>query len=253
VAALGLRYRWGISLPEVQTQNEVKVSNGWGAKILGRPKDLSQWAASLKPPDDPWVEVHRGEHVLRAQSLDESGSAGEVKGRAVAQIERLNGAMALFSAGAEPVKFAGVIEFRDGALHETMFVEHGEIILSGTSFFSATATGGSAAPPGPSEVQQWMSIADGDDLLEDALIYFGRATDWFDIYKTLECLILKFGAGNEEKFIGLDWAPAASVRLLKRTANWARHARQKFDPPPNPMPLKEARQLLAQLVRRALS
>jgi hypothetical protein len=115
-AMLGPLFRWGISLPEdnpAPDRGRVgpvhPTNNGWGAKILGRPQVLDQWASSLKPPHDPWVEVHQGEHVLRAQSLDESGSAGEVKDRAVAQIKRLNGAMALFSAGAEPVKSAGVI------------------------------------------------------------------------------------------------------------------------------------------------
>ena len=42
------------------------------------------------------------------------------------------------------------------------------------------------SPTVPSEVQAWATLADDDELLEDALIYFGRATDWFDIYKTLE-------------------------------------------------------------------
>jgi len=113
---------------------------------------------------------------------------------------------------------------------------------------------GKAVPspsPQPSEVQRWAATADGDDVIDDALIYFGRAINWFDIYKTLERLILRFG-GNESAFLALGWASQAEILLLKQTANWARHARRKFAPPGKLMSLKEAHSLLGQLLRRAL-
>jgi hypothetical protein len=93
-------------------------------------------------------------------------------------------------------------------------------------------------------------IADSEPLLDEALIYFGKATDWFDIYKCLECLILRFG--GEAAFLALDWAPSDDVERLKRTANYARHAKRKYAPPANPMGLKDARVLLRHLLRRAL-
>jgi hypothetical protein len=120
--------------------------------------------------------------------------------------------------------------------------------------------------PQPSEVQLWAAIAQEDLLLHDALVYFGRISqrpagpvtevpDWFDIYKALECLEKRFG-GNETAFRNFasdrNWASRSELDLLKRTANWARHARRKFDPPPNPMGFKEARELLGHLLRRAL-
>ncbi|HEY2664256.1 MAG TPA: hypothetical protein VGI47_07945, partial [Candidatus Binataceae bacterium] len=74
----------------------------------------------------------------------------------------------------------------------------------------------------PSEVQDWVRLAESDDLLDDALVYFGKPPDWFDIYKALECLMLKFG--GEAGFLALNWAPAAEVKRLKQTASWVRHA-----------------------------
>jgi hypothetical protein len=66
---------------------------------------------------------------------------------------------------------------------------------------------------------------------------------------------MRFGGGKKEEliFLSLGWAPAAEITRLKRTANSARHAKRKFDPPSNPMDLKEARLLLGQLLQRALS
>jgi hypothetical protein len=98
------------------------------------------------------------------------------------------------------------------------------------------------------------------------LVYFGRITtwlplgtarqaeapDWFDVYKCLECIMNKFGP-TETAFLKLNWAPKKNIELLKRTANWARHARRKNARPPTPMEFTAARTLLGQILRRALS
>jgi hypothetical protein len=68
---------------------------GWGAALLGEPTDLEDWAYTLQEPFDPWVEIHGAETMLRSASFDELESAIEVRDRAAALIERLNGAVAL--------------------------------------------------------------------------------------------------------------------------------------------------------------
>jgi hypothetical protein len=225
---------------------------GWGAALLGEPTDLEDWAYTLNEPFDPWVEIHGAKTVLRSASFDELASASEVRDRATALIERLNGAVAL-SQQARQLRLGGVIQFApDGGMHETLFAEG---TLKGRGKLRANAIvispdGKPAPPPQPSEVQKWTTLAESDDLLDDALIYFGRAIDWFDIYKALECLIRRFG--GESAFLALGWASETEINRLKRTANWARHARRKFSPPPEPTSLKDARALLGLLLRRAL-
>jgi len=71
------------------------TSDGWGVVIQGEPADLSIWQQTLKHQSDVWVEIHGGETVLRATSLQESESAREARDRAIAYIDRLNGAMAV--------------------------------------------------------------------------------------------------------------------------------------------------------------
>jgi hypothetical protein len=241
------------------------MSKKWGAVIRGEQFDLDDWINALKVPFDPWVEVHGPDTVLRSQSFDGLSSADEVRDRAVTHVERLNGAMAI-SNNSQPLQFGGVVEFSpDGCLHRTVFLEAGAYGVGRASAIGVAlgpdGTPKAPPPPTPSEVQNWASLADADDLLEDALIYFGRATaprkrddptHWFDIYKTLECLILKFGPG-EAAFLARNWAPASDVERLKRTANWARHARRKFNPPPNPMTMEDARDLTARLLRKAFA
>jgi hypothetical protein len=234
----------------------VTPNAGWGASLRGEPSDLEGWIYVLRAGFDPWVEVHGSETVLRSSVLDQMTTADEVRDLAIVLIDRLNGAVAL-SEGAKPIAFGGAIKFDpDGKLHRTMFAEMGAFEMSGDKMRAVVVVLGPDGqsvpppPPQPTAVQTWVGLAEQDEMLEDALVYFGRSTDWFDIYKCLECLQLR--AKGETSFLALDWAPKAQVELLKQTANWHRHARRRFLPPAKPMPLKEARSLLAVLLRRAL-
>jgi hypothetical protein len=56
----------------------------WGAVLRGDDFDLQDWREMLKPPFDPWIEVHGPDNVLRSASLHELTSASEVRDRVVA-------------------------------------------------------------------------------------------------------------------------------------------------------------------------
>ncbi len=222
---------------------------------------MAAWEAALKKPFDPWVENHDSQTILRSKTLDALLTATEVRDRAAALIGRINGAMAL-SCHAGSLRFAGgVTQFMsDGKRHRTIFTEmFDELdVIDTIAAVSVIGPDGKPVPPAPaqeSDVQAWVSLADTDDLLDDALVYFGTATEWFDIYKTLETLILRFGGQGkkaEEAFLSLGWALKPRIKLLKQTANWVRHAKRKYRRPSKPMELSEARQLIDQLLRRAL-
>ena len=240
------------------------MTKQWGAVLRGRDYDLEDWREMLKPPFDPWVEVDRDDVVLRSKSLDDLTSASEVRDRVVAHIDRLNGVMFVVRRS-RPLQFSGVVEFApDGKVHRTVFLV-GRMEEARDRMHAAgivvTGPDGKPQPPPPakaSEVQHWAAIADNDDLLEDALIYFGRVsapelphppTFWFDIYKALECLMHR--SGGETEFLALNWAPPNDVRRLKRTADWARHARRKKIKPSPATTEQEAIDLMSRLLRKA--
>ena len=129
-------------------------------------------------------------------------------------------------------------------------------VRSNASYYSSAGEPAPQPPPKPSEPQEWFAVAEDDEVLADALIHFSRPPNWFDTYKALECLIIRFGKGKgkekEKSFLGLDWEPSDEVVRLKRTANFARHSRHKFDPPDDPMRIDDARKILGRLIRRAL-
>ena len=241
------------------------MAKEWGAIIRGEQFDLDDWANSLKKPGDPWVEVHGADTTLRSRSFDGMSSAEEVRDSAVPHIERLNGVMAAINES-RPLQFGGVVEFSpEGRLHRTMFAEVGNFEIRTKVSIQAIVLGPDGKPKEGSppaqttKAQDWAAKADNDPILEDALVYFGRATvprkaddpsHWFDIYRTLESLILKFGP-SEKEFLALNWAPKNEIERLKRTANWARHAKRKNPPPPNPMTPGEAHDLIVVLLNKA--
>ncbi len=81
-------------------------------------------------------------------------------------------------------------------------------------------------------------------------MFFSRSDNWFDIYKTVECLESRFG--GEHKFRQFGWVRGENIGLLKRSANCWRHARPTGTPPERPMPLAEARERLGRIIRGAL-
>lgn len=237
------------------------MRTGWGARLLGTAEDLAKWQAVLKPGFDPWVEPFQNEFLLRSSELDKAESATEVRDAAEPLIDRLNGLIAL-SFRAMPVRFGGVTEFfADGRRHETVFVEMAAFEMFGhdVAIFTGTVDGPGKlnVPPQCTQTQRWANVTRNDKKLADALSYFGKADDWINIYKVLECLILRFGDAEsdgkrEANFLKLGWAPPSDIQLLKRTANHFRHARLKYDPPPVPMELRTAQRLLADLMKRGL-
>jgi hypothetical protein len=231
---------------------------GWGVIVKGDDApDLGRWANASKEAYALWVEIHGDQTVIRSTSLDELASADEVRDRAVALIERLNGALALSQHA--PIRFDSVIRFApDGGIHRTMFAESAMLAVSGMPVDS-TVIGPDGKPrppppPQPSEIQRWAVIAEGNDLLDHALRYFGKGADWPNIYKALECLYQR--ANGWHAFLALNWEPEEEVKRLKYSADWARkwvrHPKATGNPPKDPMSLKDAHALLGRLLSRAL-
>ncbi len=228
---------------------------GWGVVLGGEAFDLEDWQQALKQPFDPWVMETEDGPILCSSLLDPATTSSEAYERAKVLMEQVNGALGV-SHRARVVRLEGIVEILpDGTRRRHVFAQISEEVRckvrAAGVVLGPNGEPKPALPPRPSNAQRWLSVATDDDLLADALTYFARGPDWFDIYKALECLILRFG-GGEKEFLDLRWADASEITRLKRTANSERHARRKFAPPPSPMGRPEARDLLAKLMARAL-
>ncbi|BBF91750.1 hypothetical protein [Blastochloris tepida] len=226
--------------------------DGWGAILGGKQSDIEDWALCLGNGFDPCVERVQNDFILRSSTFDSIDNAEDLKTKAAALIDTLNGALSL-DQNSGRVEFGGAAAFRDGNVNRTIFAEiHEGLRVKARATATVIDRDGNfvTQKPQPSTVQNWISKIHKDELLEDALIFFGRASDWFDLYKSLECLIRRFG--SEQAFF--EWAgPESQARLLKQTANWHRHAPKKNERPVRPLSFDQARGALGFLLNRALN
>lgn len=231
---------------------------GWGVVLGDEALDLDDWREALKQPFDPWVMETEDGPILRSSLLNPATTASEAYELATALMRQVNGALRL-SHGARLVRLENIAEILSDGTRRRQAFEHcseGARVRDRLTreVFGADGKPKPQPPPEPSNPQRWLSIAAEDVLLADALTYCARGDDWFDVYRALECLELRFGGerkGQVERFRRLGWADPDKIELLKQTANSGRHARKKFDPPSHPMERTEARDLLAKLIARA--
>jgi hypothetical protein len=223
--------------------------------LEGPAKDLKDWEDQLPAAFDPWVEVDRERHVLHSVGFEQFSSSDGVDAYATWLVRVLAGAIAV-QVGITRVTSSGLVQYLpDGKRIYTARVD--VRVTSRARAYSApyvTLPDGSVRPvePTPSQPQKWAATAAGDPFIADALSFLGGARDWFDIYKALESLELKYG--GERGLLEKGWADLQRVKLLKRTANAGpRHPERKIPPPDNPMPLSEARGLVGKLIVAAMS
>jgi hypothetical protein len=234
---------------------------GWGALLAGDAFDLDDWQDALKHPFDPWVTAAEARLILRSSRLDGEATPDTAYKRAKTLMNEVNGAMRA-RYGTWAVRLDGIAEiFSDGTHQPQVVGELGvmerpdKVKIGDRLVADVFGPDGKPKPdpaPRPSDPQRWLSIAAEDDLLGDALVYFARGDDWFDVYKALECLFGRFG--GERKFLALGWADEDKIKLLKQTADTERRSRRgrpKVVPPDHPMERTEARDLLAKLMARA--
>ena len=246
---------------------------GWGVVLGGEALDLEDWREALKQPFDPWVMETEDEPILRSSLLNPATTASEAYELAKVLMEQVNGALGV-SHGARLVRLESIAEIlSDGTRRRQAFAHRSEGARvkdrPTAEVFGADGKPKPQPPPAKSDPQRWLSIAAQDDLLADALTYFARGADWFDTYKTLECLIQRFCGGDPKKFLALGWADPDEIKRLRATANSYRHSRGNPGPRPRPSPMQqteanpgprprpspmqqtEARGLLAKLIARA--
>lgn len=230
----------------------MSLAPGWYVQITGHPFDLDAWRRALNEPFDPIaLEAPNGDTLVRSSEFQHLENAEEVRERGKMLVARLNGVMKLFDS-VRPVSPGGVVRVDDeGKQHTTMFAE-------GATFEMRTSVVGVAvvldkdgnpvppSPPQPSAPQKWNELAEATDDLSDLLDHFGRADNWYDIYKTIEFAEVLAG-GGEADLLRLANGERARWKNLKRNANYYRHA--KADPPREVLTLREAQPLLSQLVR----
>lgn len=237
-----------------QSTAGTKPRAGWYALLDGDDIDLEDWCRCLHDPFDPVAEkLTNGRTALRSRIFEDLTDTEAVRARALVLIARMNGALAIWN-DVRPVRFGGVLRVgKEGQEHFTLFSEMVAFELDRCVMRATAVLLGPDGkpvpppPPQPSQPQVWNELADKNDDLSDLLDQFGRADNWYDIYKTIE--VAAHAAGGKHRLWKLLASESQACRNLVQTANFYRHARGARLPE-KPTTLKEATPLLAWLIRK---
>jgi hypothetical protein len=216
-------------------------------ELVGDPADIAYARHALDPRFDPHVENIDERPALISKVFDRLTVASDVRDAAQTIVAVVNGSVRL-TMGGEPLRCGTVYRvWEDGRRSVTTFPSTGTIRLSG---FPPTVTvhdkDGNlvSPPPAPTSAQQWIAAALDDDDIADLLTFFGRADNWFDLYKTIE-MVQKIEGGEHALM-----ATFPGLKPIKTTANSFRHARAHA--PESPVSFKDAYEVVGGVVRAVL-
>jgi hypothetical protein len=157
----------------------MNTTKKWGVYLLGHPFDLQDWADVLKQ-FDPWVVQDGKEFVLRWSGFDGFETASDVQKRAGFLVELLNGAMWI-DRGTRPVRFDSIVAFYPDGTRQTMHMleaaslEVRSRVTAAPMLITPAGTPVPPPPPKPSDVQEWVALAESDELLADT-----TGVRWFE-------------------------------------------------------------------------
>jgi len=235
------------------------VTPKWLVRLQGERFDLDDLPPLVCSPEHTVIEED-GSYYLKSSDFDSLRSADEVRERALAIVEMLNGAMKLHVPDFRGVNEAGVTLIEeDGRRHHYVYLESSITLRSKVSA-NITATGSDGTPqvaPPPSNVESCIGLAKTDKAVADALHFF-RDSTWTSLYKVYE--IIREDVVDEKSIIGNGWATKQALSRFRQTAqskaavgDLARHAASGFTPPSQPMAIEEAQTLVRVIILGWLS
>jgi hypothetical protein len=224
----------------------------WRVSLGGQQADLARLADI---PGDGWsVSVQEGVYYLRSATFQAILEARAVQEAARVLVEPLSGALALNREAIGRVAVGGVELLRgDGTRAYTVFPEPVTIRIEVGKPTIRVVGSTTPAPERRHPIAVWTRVALGHEGVAKALRLFRKDASWDDLYRVFEVIEGDVGGGMYER----GWVSRSAVRRFTATANSpavlgdrARHGSQRGQPPPDPMTLREAHELVERLVVR---
>lgn len=217
---------------------------GWSLLLEGDEADLSDCLRIFDDPDGPKVQTDDGGYVLRAIEIDKHSDADSAYLEAEEMLARMNGARLLHHQG-RPIRLQGsmVSHHQNGGRGAVIRVSGLEMTVRGGV---VRFPGPQGSPPDPSIVDLRRSRA--FETRADALVFFGRADNWFDLYKAYEAIKASVPR-NKLSSAGLI-KDRKTEDELTQTINKYRHAYTSYQGPY--LSFREAKALVADALKKLL-
>ncbi len=211
----------------------------WLITLEGSERDVEFLVQFLSQSPFSVVDGPTGK-ALTLPGLPRDADSEAVQVAANTLIEIVNGATRLYNDRFDSVRFVKVSRLGD----DGKWQGYGYLTVGPRS------THLTVYREGDDTLAHWVSTGLLDEDVGRALGLFGSLEPtWKNLYLVFEVIVESIGGQNALEAKG--WVPASDIRRYKQTANSyraigreARHAKLSFQPPPNPMSLNEAHELV---------
>ena len=221
------------------------------AWLEGHPYDLED-LADLLPTGDVRVVKEGERYYLTSPQIDNPPAGRQIYEVAPEILTRVNGLGRAHNPNFRPVKLANTYQEGDYQ-HHVAQAEAAEARDKAYPAIVVTPPDGTSTPQPPPVGLHHAAVQDSN--VAEALAIMGQPIPlgWVELYKVFEIVRAAGALGIARKAAGLT---DADLKLFTHTANHpeasgdgGRHARNKEQPPKNPMPIEQARDLISRLVR----
>ena len=228
----------------------------WEIQLNGDPADLTMLSNSFNGPDISISEVN-GQFVLRSTQFAPLQTADSVRNKAQEIVTAVSGTARLLLGTSQPIEMGAVFMVREGG-GRNVFVSPppATLRLRGTlaSLVVKRADGTVEThyptEPGPG----WVQVALQQEVVARALrLRNAGALEWVDLYRLYEVIESDVPTRTIQ---AKSWVTSGQIERFKRTANSqkaigdkARHGKDPYEPPQNPMSLLEARGLIDSVLK----
>lgn len=224
----------------------------WEVQLTGDPTDL-QMLADTFTGEAMQVAQSGKEYVLRSSHFELLDSAASVRESAIELVTALSGSVRLTLGAREAIGVgAAVSRVRPNGKRESITVLVGQAV-SHERALPITVVHGTQIHRPADPILKWLPLATQNPVVAKALrLRNAGDLEWVDLYRLYEVIQNDVGRSMHQ----LGWASHDELERFARTANSvaatgdkARHGVERTDPPPKPMPLPDARELIDRIMK----
>jgi len=224
----------------------------WLVRLTGHDLDLEALAREYSTSGISIIKDEHG-YWLKSSEFASLNDAEKILTLANELLPIISGAGKVFLAGFQPLGTGHVVQISDdGVRHNFVFVTATVSSRASVSRQVTLASGIPAPQPQPPQDVEFAStVAQSEERVKKALIFFDRQHTWVNLYKVYE--LIRADVGDDMAAKG--WTTKAEAGRFTQTANSvgavgdeARHAVEHTQPPKKPMSLKEAEQFVRLLL-----
>ncbi|HXQ72429.1 MAG TPA: hypothetical protein VN844_18175 [Pyrinomonadaceae bacterium] len=231
----------------------------WMIELGGERFDLQELIRIKSLPDIQVLEED-GRFYLTGSDFNSFIEARDVLTHARDTLRIINGIAQLEIQNWENVEVIGVARNEDNGTR-TQFLFPAAIRGRSRMSGNLTIIGPDGVPKSATQkyaLEGFLEIARKDSRVEKALrIYGSREHSWSNLYIIYE--IIEADVGGKTQIISRGWATSKRIDLFKRTSNSvtatgddARHGKESTQPPPTPMQLFQANEMMERMLKEWL-